>query len=123
MIGKMTKIIVKKKWKDNKTNAEREKESVIHITTNVNKVPTYAEWRDNYSNTISSKLGPFYYVDSNYQSKTKKVAYADVSADHIPTNAVRLDKNYSDPVQDSKSTDGCMMTVQCTTGRMRKQQS
>ena len=86
------KIIVYKKWRDNKTNAEREKNPpVIHITTDVNKVPTYAEWRDNYDSR-----GPFYYVDYNYESKAKKVVYADISADQVPANAVRLDKNYSD---------------------------
>lgn len=43
------KIIVKKKWKDNKTNDQRSV-PVIHITTDVSKVPTYAVWRDNYIN-------------------------------------------------------------------------
>ena len=88
------KIIVYKKWKDNKTNAEREKNPpIIHITTDVNRVPTYAEWRNNYDNYH----GPFYHVDHSYDTKTKKVVYADVSADQVPSNAIRLDKNYSDP--------------------------
>ena len=90
------KIIVYKKWKDSKTNAERDKEPVIHITTDVNKVPTYAEWRNN-SIIDYQDNSQFYYVSSDYKNKTKKVAYADIAADKVPTNAVRLDKNYSDP--------------------------
>ena len=92
------KIIVYKKWKDNKTNAEREKNlPVIHITTDVNRVPTYAEWRNNYDRRApEDDSSPFYYVDHNYEDKIKKIAYADISADQVPANAVRLDKNYSD---------------------------
>ena len=93
------KIIVRKKWKDNKTNAEREKNPpVIHITTDVNKVPTYAVWRDNKPGSGYYSTGPFYYVDSDFKNKTKKVKYADItSADQVPAGAVRLDKNYNDP--------------------------
>ena len=88
------KIIVKKKWKDNKTNDERPV-PVIHITTDVNKIPSYAVWRDDTKNGAS----PFYYVDPNYKYYTKSVEYADniTSADQVPESAVRLDKNYDDP--------------------------
>ena len=90
------RIIVKKKWKDNKANDKRPV-PVIHITTDINKVPTYAVWRQNHDGLYSS--GAFYYVDSNYKDKTKKVEYAKdiTSEDQVPESAVRLDKNYDDP--------------------------
>ena len=88
------KIIVKKKWKDNKANADR-KEPVIHITTDINKVPTYAVWEYNERNLnqAGEPAGPFYYVDPDYKSKTKKVEYAKdiTSATDVPKGAVRLD--------------------------------
>ena len=91
------KIIIKKKWKDIDKTKRPTDPPIIHITTDINKVPTYAVWRDN--RNPSSGVGPFGYVDSDYQYKTKKVEYAKdiTSADQIPTGAVRLDKNYDDP--------------------------
>ena len=93
------KIIVKKKWKDSKTNDQRPV-PVIHITTDVNKVPTYAVWRDNYKNTSGddSIISAFYYVDSNYNGYyVRKVKYADIQESEVPENAVRMDSHYDDP--------------------------
>ncbi|WP_288155168.1 collagen binding domain-containing protein, partial [uncultured Sharpea sp.] len=89
------KIIVKKKWKDTDETKRPTDPPVIHITTDINKVPTYAVWRNNYAHSA----GPFYYVDSDYKVKTKKVEYAKdiTSANQVPAGAVRLDKNYDDP--------------------------
>ena len=77
------KIIVRKKWKDNKTNEERSKTPpVIHITTDINRVPTYAVW----------KVDAFSNIDSSYgKSKIKKIEYADISSDEVPSDAARLD--------------------------------
>ena len=84
------KIIVRKKWKDNKNNEDIEKNPpVIHITTDVNKVPTYAEW---YCNPYSGCT----FRDFNYD-KIKKIKYANVTANAVPKNAVRLDKDYDNP--------------------------
>ena len=94
------KIIVKKKWKDTDETKRPTDPPVIHITTDINKVPTYAVWRDNRRNSNTyDPSGPFYYVDSDYTVKTKKVEYAKdiTSADKVPASAVRLDKNYDDP--------------------------
>ena len=94
------KIIVKKKWKDTDETKRPTDPPVIHITTDINKVPTYAVWRDNRRNSNQyDPSGPFYYVDSDYKVKTKKVEYAKdiTSANQVPAGAVRLDKNYDDP--------------------------
>ena len=97
------KIIVKKKWKDGKTNDQRPV-PVIHITTDVSKVPTYAVWRDNYRNASydgdSGIMSAFYYVDPDYKSNTNnvgKVKYADIQESEVPENAVRMDSHYDDP--------------------------
>ena len=92
------KIIVKKKWKDTDETKRPTDPPVIHITTDINKVPTYAVWRGNCP-SLYNPIGPFYYVDHDYKSKVKEVKYAKdiTSADQIPAGAVRLDKNYDDP--------------------------
>ena len=84
------KIIVKKKWKDNKTNDQRPV-PVIHITTDVKKVPTYAVWRNNYSGSA------FYYVDPDYKDNVQKIEYADIKESEVPEDAVRMDSHYDDP--------------------------
>lgn len=86
------KIIIRKKWKDNKTNASRPTPE-IHITTEVTKVPSYTVWRTNEDGGNS----PLYYVTSDYKTAVKKIAYASNIADEsgVPSNAVRLDKDYS----------------------------
>lgn len=88
------KIIVKKKWKDEKTNDQRPV-PVIHITTDVSKVPTYAEWRD----TWGPNPKPFSLVTTSYQDTIQKVVYAKdiTSADQLPKDAVRVDSHYNDP--------------------------
>ena len=92
------KIIVKKKWKDNKTNGQRST-PVIHITTDVNKIPSYAIWRDNYRNAKypDDLMSAFYYVNPNYKSNTTEVRYADIPESEVPEDAVRMDSHYDDP--------------------------
>ena len=100
------KIIVKKKWKDTDKSKRPTDPPVIHITTDIKDVPTYVEWRkdknaNDSDDEISYVRGAFYSVDSDYgndyKDKTKKVEYADIPADEVPSYAVRLDKNFNDP--------------------------
>lgn len=88
------KIIVKKKWNDGGASVSRP-EPVIHITTDVSSVPTYAVWRGNYGG--ANVKSPFYFVDSDYENKTKKVEYANIKAADVPAGAVRLDSGFDDP--------------------------
>ena len=93
------RIIVKKKWKDNKKDGERPVPT-IHITTDINKVPTYAELRKdkNYDPDDAYWIvGALSSVSSSYKSKTEHFEYSDISEKPDNVTAVRLDKNFNDP--------------------------
>ncbi|WP_051646926.1 BspA family leucine-rich repeat surface protein [Sharpea azabuensis] len=94
------KIIVKKVWKDNKTNEERPT-PVIHITTDITKIPSYVEWReDNLNDKVnySSKIrnSPFSHILNFKANSVTSILYSDISETEVPNNAVRLDKNFYD---------------------------
>lgn len=109
------KIVVKKVWKDNKTNDQR-KTPVIRISTDVDQVTSYAVWRDDAEDMIRvdwkhwKDFTPFYYIDQNtlsvgskfylpqfkIQTEVKKIQYSNIPAAEVPKDATRLDENFND---------------------------
>ncbi|MDD6711888.1 MAG: BspA family leucine-rich repeat surface protein [Sharpea porci] len=96
-------IIVKKVWKDNKTNDQRPT-PVIHISTDINKIPSYVEWREDKlkNDSYSNEYSPFSHVDMETypfdpRYMINEITYSDIPENEIPDDAVRLDKNYNNP--------------------------
>ena len=97
-------IIVKKVWKDNKTNNQRPT-PVIHISTDINKIPSYVEWREDKlkNDSYSDEYSPFSHVyminPKSYDPRyfINGITYSDIPENEIPDDAVRLDKNYNNP--------------------------
>lgn len=93
------KIIVKKFWKDNKTNNNRPT-PVIHITTNINKVPSYVMWRED--KTRDANVGPgnsafFTLASSNELANTITKVVEETDASKVPADAIRLDRDFDNP--------------------------
>lgn len=93
------KIVVKKFWKDNKTNNNRPT-PVIHITTDINKVPSYVMWRED--KTRDANVGPgnsafFALASSNELADKITKVIEETDASKVPSNAIRLDRNFDNP--------------------------
>lgn len=112
------KIVVKKVWKDNKTNDER-KTPVIRITTDKDKVSSYAIFKTGPLIMIDVTTGepyyasPFSYVDQakyrnddiyTYRTRITKVKYTNDSK-MVPSTAIRLDTGVTNKQIKSWMTD------------------
>lgn len=92
-------IIIKKVWKDNKTNDQRPT-PVIHISTDINKIPSYVEWREDKVTDPDSLYSPFSHINRNpynLRNNVTGITYRDIPENEIPDDAVRLDKNFKNP--------------------------
>lgn len=93
------KIIVKKFWKDNKTNNNRPT-PVIHITTDINKVPSYVMWREDKTRDNGNGPGNSAFLalaTSNEMSSTITKVIEETDVSKVPADAIRLDRDFNNP--------------------------